>query len=201
MTRRKRNDDVTTKLKQLAAHFVAEMRSREWGRHEFDKMLSDSRKLGEAVNRKERTVTRHVIACIDRVMSIRVAAQCVVTIIVRRRGAPVIQPTVLADVLHAIREQAALAVKDATSATRTSKASGRPRPTAASDESKPYGVVLKATRGLRDAVAAAERAVRVGARSGRPLRVDVVNRMMGSIAALADGVHAIAARQIGSQKR
>ena len=113
MPKRKRRNDVTKDLKRLAKYFAEEMASRAWGKNEFDKLIKASKAAGENSSDKEREATRHVLAVVDRTMSVREAARCAAVILRERPGARVIPAKVFWDVLQVVQEQVARATADA----------------------------------------------------------------------------------------
>ena len=116
---RKQQKEAASELKRLSKFFAEEMASRAWGQDEFEKLLAECHKAGEAVDDEEREATRHVLAAVDRVMSIRVASECAVEIIRERPGTRSIPPQLFRDVLAAVKGQAAHSINDAFAACRS----------------------------------------------------------------------------------
>ncbi len=118
MRRRKKRQDTAAELRRLAKYFAEEMAARAWGNDEFERLVKASRAARERVDDEEREATRWVLGCVDRVMSIRVAAQCAVEILGERTGTTSIPAAVVIDVLKILKEQASRAVCDAFTASR-----------------------------------------------------------------------------------
>jgi hypothetical protein len=116
MTDVKRRDDGIGKLKRLARLYARELRTRDWGRKDYDSLLRESKASREKIDDAERWLTRWSLSAVDRVGSIVVAAAgCVEFASSSNRPIP---PRVLRDVLGVLREQAVRATGDTHAAIR-----------------------------------------------------------------------------------
>ncbi|MBI3846684.1 MAG: hypothetical protein HY292_18815 [Planctomycetes bacterium] len=108
---------ASNELAKLARYFSEEVESRAWGKTEFDKLISESKKSREKIDNREREMTRHILSALDRVTSIQVAADAIVQIV--DDSTKPIAARVILDVLAVLQVQAHRATFDAHSALRT----------------------------------------------------------------------------------
>ncbi len=118
MPKPKHRDDVIHDLMRLVRYFREEMRTRAWGKDEYEKLLAERKAAHETVDEAEREPTRRILAAVDRTMSVRVAAECAIEILHERSGTRAIPPPLLGTLLGALNDQASLAVRDAFDAWR-----------------------------------------------------------------------------------
>ncbi len=113
-SKRQRRDGAYAQLQKIGRYFRDELKSRAWGRDEYAKLVAASTKAREPIDPHEARMTEYILAALDRVTSIQIAAHACVEIVTDdAAGATLIRPRPFRDVLGVLVDQARRAALDA----------------------------------------------------------------------------------------